>query len=137
MKPRWSAGDLCRRHCTSRQRRPVGNATAEPNTAVQRALWTYNGGFMAEGSEATQMTDMLDTTRSDGSQAATRDGTASSAAHETRQRIVETANKLFHVYGYQKTTVADIARELGMSPANVYRFFASKAELTKALEKLK
>jgi AcrR family transcriptional regulator len=88
---------------------------------------------MAEGSEATQMTDMLDTTGSDGLQPATRDGTASSAAHETRQRIVETANKLFHVYGYQKTTVADIARELGMSPANVYRFFASKAELTKAV----
>ncbi|WP_051242358.1 TetR/AcrR family transcriptional regulator [Stappia stellulata] len=79
------------------------------------------------------MSDTLDTTRSDRLQAATRDGTASSAAHETRQRIVETASKLFHVYGYQKTTVADIARELGMSPANVYRFFASKAELTKAV----
>ena len=28
--------------------------------------------------------------------------------------------------GYQKTTVADIAKELRMRPANVYRFFDSK-----------
>jgi AcrR family transcriptional regulator len=30
------------------------------------------------------------------------------------------------VIGYQKTTVGDIAKELRMSPANVYRFFESK-----------
>ncbi|MBA5777734.1 TetR/AcrR family transcriptional regulator [Stappia sp. F7233] len=65
-----------------------------------------------------------------------RDGTWSPAALEMRQKIVDTANRLFHVYGYQKTTVADIARELGMSPANVYRFFASKTALTKAVTKL-
>jgi AcrR family transcriptional regulator len=32
-----------------------------------------------------------------------------------------------------KTTVADIARDLGMSPANVYRFFASKVEIHQAI----
>ncbi len=48
---------------------------------------------------------------------------------ETRARIVETAEKLFREIGFQKTTVADIARELRMSPANVYRFFSSKAEI--------
>ncbi|MDE2362189.1 MAG: TetR family transcriptional regulator [Hyphomicrobiales bacterium] len=52
---------------------------------------------------------------------------------ETRRRIVETAEKLFREIGFQKTTVADIARELRMSPANVYRFFASKAELNGAV----
>ena len=42
-------------------------------------------------------------------------------------------------YGYpyyksfQKTMVADIARELHMSPANVYRFFAAKSEINKAV----
>jgi len=82
------------------------------------------------------MTDMLSTERGTHDQAATRDGTTSAAAQETRRRIVETANELFHVYGYQKTTVADIARELGMSPANVYRFFASKADLTRAVTSL-
>ena len=35
--------------------------------------------------------------------------------------------------GYQKTAVADIARELGMSPANVYRFFPSKSAINEAL----
>jgi AcrR family transcriptional regulator len=34
--------------------------------------------------------------------------------------------------GYQKTAVADIARELGMSPANVYRFFPSKSAINEA-----
>jgi AcrR family transcriptional regulator len=33
---------------------------------------------------------------------------------------------LFREIGYQKTTVADIAKMLRMSPANVYRFFDSK-----------
>ena len=49
------------------------------------------------------------------------------------RRIVETAERLFRQYGYQKTTVADIAAALGMSPANVYRFFASKAAITEAV----
>ncbi|MFO1167981.1 MAG: TetR family transcriptional regulator [Rhodoblastus sp.] len=52
---------------------------------------------------------------------------------ETRTRIVETAEKLFREIGFQKTTVADIARELRMSPANVYRFFGSKAEINGAV----
>jgi AcrR family transcriptional regulator len=36
------------------------------------------------------------------------------------------AERLFREIGYQKTTVADIAKVLRMSPANVYRFFDSK-----------
>jgi AcrR family transcriptional regulator len=36
------------------------------------------------------------------------------------------AERLFREIGYQKTTVADIAKLLRMSPANVYRFFDSK-----------
>ena len=36
------------------------------------------------------------------------------------------AERLFGEIGFQKTTVVDIARELGMSPANVYRFFRAK-----------
>ncbi len=45
---------------------------------------------------------------------------------DTRERILEVAERLFRQIGYQKTTVADIAKELRMSPANVYRFFDSK-----------
>ncbi|NJO54287.1 MAG: TetR/AcrR family transcriptional regulator [Bacteroidales bacterium] len=58
-----------------------------------------------------------------------RSGGDTPEARDTRARIVETAERLFRFYGYQKTTVADIARELGMSPANVYRFFPSKGAI--------
>ena len=44
----------------------------------------------------------------------------------TRERILVVAERLFREIGYQKTTVADIAKVLRMSPANVYRFFDSK-----------
>src|ERR1043165_3151259 len=45
---------------------------------------------------------------------------------DTRERILVVAERLFRQIGYQKTTVADIAKELRMSPANVYRLFDSK-----------
>lgn len=45
---------------------------------------------------------------------------------DTRERILLVAEKLFREIGYQKTTVADIAKMLRMSPANVYRYFDSK-----------
>src|SRR5438876_5183226 len=45
---------------------------------------------------------------------------------DTRERMLGVAERLFREIGYQKTTVADIAKVLRMSPANVYRFFDSK-----------
>ncbi len=45
---------------------------------------------------------------------------------DMRTRILVVAERLFREIGYQKTTVADIAKALRMSPANVYRFFESK-----------
>ncbi len=47
--------------------------------------------------------------------------------------IVEVAERLFAQIGFRKTTVADIARELHMSAANVYRFFSAKAEINEAV----
>ncbi len=55
------------------------------------------------------------------------------AAAQTRAAIIDTAERLFRSLGYQKTTVADIARELRMSPANVYRFFPSKAAINQVI----
>jgi AcrR family transcriptional regulator len=52
---------------------------------------------------------------------------------DTRARIMETADALFRRLGYAKTAVADIAAELGMSPANVYRFFPSKNAIVEAI----
>ena len=42
------------------------------------------------------------------------------------------ADELFRQFGFGKTTVADIAAELGMSPANIYKFFSSKEAIIQA-----
>ncbi|HMK90470.1 MAG TPA: TetR family transcriptional regulator [Methylocystis sp.] len=55
------------------------------------------------------------------------------SAELQRREIVTAAARLFREIGFQKTTVADIAQALGMSPANIYRFFASKAEINHAV----
>jgi AcrR family transcriptional regulator len=55
--------------------------------------------------------------------------TAEHVEPDTRERILVVAERLFRQIGYQKTTVADIAKELRMSPANVYRFFDSKKSI--------
>src|SRR5437762_3971391 len=52
---------------------------------------------------------------------------------DTRARIMETADALFRRMGFAKTAVADIAAELRMSPANVYRFFPSKNAIVQAI----
>ncbi|WP_137134490.1 TetR family transcriptional regulator [Rhizobium sp. FKY42] len=49
------------------------------------------------------------------------------------ERILDCAERVFKHYGYSKTNVADIAKELSMSPANIYRFFASKADIHQAI----
>jgi AcrR family transcriptional regulator len=54
-------------------------------------------------------------------------------ALETRKHILSEAERLFRVYGYAKTTVADIADACRMSSANVYRFFASKSAINNAI----
>ena len=60
--------------------------------------------------------------------------TAQTSKHEaTRAKIVEVAENLFRTIGYSKTTVADIAKRCGMSPANVYRFFANKSAINDAI----
>lgn len=61
------------------------------------------------------------------------DAPVSPKAEATRSAIIETAEQLFRTLGYQKTTVADIARALHMSPANVYRFFPSKTAINEAI----
>jgi AcrR family transcriptional regulator len=52
---------------------------------------------------------------------------------DTRERILVVAERLFREIGYQKTTVADIAKVLRMSPANVYRFFDSKKAINEGV----
>jgi AcrR family transcriptional regulator len=59
--------------------------------------------------------------------------TATPSHPETRDRILKEALRLFRVYGYGKTTVADIADACAMSPSNVYRFFPSKSAINEAI----
>ena len=43
------------------------------------------------------------------------------------------AEEHFRRIGFYKTSVADIASELGMSPANVYRFFPSRDAINQSI----
>src|ERR1700731_3838848 len=52
---------------------------------------------------------------------------------DTHRQILEVAERLFRQIGFQKTRVAEMGRELHMSPANVYRFFATKSEINEAV----
>ncbi len=51
----------------------------------------------------------------------------------TRERILAAAGARFMHYGYQKTTMAEIARDLDMSTGNLYRFFPSKLDIAEAI----
>jgi AcrR family transcriptional regulator len=55
------------------------------------------------------------------------------AEHSVRDQIVEAAHEYFAHYGYAKTTVADLAREIGFSKAYIYRFFESKQAIGEAI----
>ncbi|WP_342363331.1 TetR/AcrR family transcriptional regulator [Terrarubrum flagellatum] len=50
-----------------------------------------------------------------------------------RARILEVAEEHFRRIGYHKTSVADIACALGMSPANIYRFFPSREAIKESV----
>ncbi len=52
---------------------------------------------------------------------------------ERQQRILEAAAKLIAHYGYDKTTVSDIAEEAGISKGAVYLHYKGKEELFDAL----
>ena len=55
------------------------------------------------------------------------------AEHSVRDQIVKAARECFAHYGYAKTTVADLAREIGFSKAYIYRFFESKQAIGEAI----
>lgn len=55
------------------------------------------------------------------------------AEHNVREQIVEAAEKHFSRYGYEKTTVSDLAKAIGFSKAYIYKFFDSKQAIGEAI----
>ncbi|MGE0454463.1 MAG: TetR/AcrR family transcriptional regulator [Vicinamibacteria bacterium] len=53
--------------------------------------------------------------------------------HAVREQIVKAAGEHFSRYGYEKTTVSDLAKAIGFSKAYVYRFFDSKQAIGEAI----
>jgi TetR/AcrR family fatty acid metabolism transcriptional regulator len=52
-----------------------------------------------------------------------------SSKEHTRERIINSAKKLFAGQGYQKTTIVDISRQAGLSEAALYDYFQGKEDL--------
>ncbi|MBB3211818.1 AcrR family transcriptional regulator [Herbaspirillum sp. Sphag1AN] len=46
--------------------------------------------------------------------------------HDVRTQIIEAATEYFSHYGYEKTTVSELAKAIGFSKAYIYKFFDSK-----------
>jgi len=55
------------------------------------------------------------------------------AEHERREQIINAAFDHFRHYGYAKTSVADLAKAIGVSSAYIYKFFESKQAIGEAV----
>ena len=53
--------------------------------------------------------------------------------HHRREQIIAQANTHFRLYGYRKTSVASLAKAIGVSSAYLYRFFDSKQAIGQAI----
>ena len=48
---------------------------------------------------------------------------------ETKARIIEAAKRLFAEQGYQRTTISDISKIVGLSDSAIYEYFQGKEDL--------
>ncbi|HEY7799341.1 MAG TPA: TetR/AcrR family transcriptional regulator, partial [Hyphomonadaceae bacterium] len=55
------------------------------------------------------------------------------ADHAVRDQIIEAAHEHFSRFGYEKTTVSDLAKSIGFSKAYIYKFFDSKQAIGEAI----
>ena len=62
-----------------------------------------------------------------------RSGAAAVSVADAREEILAVAEVQLRRFGVDKVTVVDIAKALGMSHANVYRFFPSKSAIIHAV----
>lgn len=52
---------------------------------------------------------------------------------DRRAEILDVAQRLYDSIGFEKTTIGDVAREMGMSPANLYRSFPNRQAIDEAI----
>ncbi|QJD66292.1 TetR/AcrR family transcriptional regulator [Xanthomonas campestris pv. badrii] len=55
------------------------------------------------------------------------------ADHDVRDQIVVAATDHFSRYGYEKTSVSDLAKAIGFSKAYIYKFFESKQAIGESI----
>jgi AcrR family transcriptional regulator len=53
--------------------------------------------------------------------------------HERRHQILTAAEEHFRLFGYRKTSVADLGKAIGVSSTYIYRFFNSKQAIGEAV----
>ncbi len=58
---------------------------------------------------------------------------AERAPNERQTRILDAAESVFARAGFHAATMQDVAAEAGMSPGNLYRYFASKDAIIAAM----
>jgi AcrR family transcriptional regulator len=60
-------------------------------------------------------------------------GQRGNADHERRHQIIAAAEQHFRLYGFRKTSVADLGKAIGVSSTYTYRFFRSKKAIGEAV----
>ena len=55
--------------------------------------------------------------------------TKTESENRIKKRIMEISRELYSRYGFRKTTMNDIARELGMTKSSIYYYFGNKEEI--------
>jgi TetR/AcrR family fatty acid metabolism transcriptional regulator len=65
-----------------------------------------------------------------------RNNSKNNSKEHTRDRIINSAKRLFAEQGYQKTTIVDISRQAGLSEAALYDYFQGKEDLLQMIPDL-
>ena len=52
---------------------------------------------------------------------------------DKRERLVAAADQLFHLRGYERSSIADVAAQAGVPAGNVYYYFKTKDEIAQAV----
>src|SRR5881628_2095419 len=60
-------------------------------------------------------------------------GAAEANDSPTRTRILAAAEERFAAFGYRRTGIGEIARDAGVAPGTLYRYFENKEEIFRAV----